>query len=61
LGDGEDFELLLAVDSNRLGELPREVAGIPLTQIGTFVSRTGLWARNKRGLVQLPARGYVHS
>ena len=61
LGDGEDFELLLAVDSNRLGDLPSEVAGIPLTQIGTFVSRTGLWARNKRGLVQLPARGYVHS
>lgn len=60
LGDGEDFELLLAVDSKRVDELPKEIGGVPLTVIGTCISRTGLWERNKRGLMQLPPKGYVH-
>lgn len=60
LGDGEDFELLLAIDSKRIDELPKEIGGVPLTVIGTCISRTGLWERNKRGLMQLPPKGYVH-
>jgi thiamine-monophosphate kinase len=60
IGDGEDFELLMAVDPAKIALLPSEVDGVPLTVIGTFVSRTGLWSRNKRGVVQLQPRGYVH-
>ena len=60
LGDGEDFELLLAVPEDFLSKLPDQVDGIPLTRIGTFVTRTGLWSKDKNGVKQLAPRGYVH-
>jgi thiamine-monophosphate kinase len=60
LGDGEDFELLLAVPSEHVSKLPSEVAGVSLTRIGTFVTRTGLWTKDKSGVKQLAPRGYVH-
>ena len=60
LGDGEDFELLMAVPRDHLAKLPSEIAGVPLTHIGTFVTRTGLWSKDKTGVKQLSPRGYVH-
>ncbi|MFN5917908.1 MAG: thiamine-phosphate kinase [Planctomycetota bacterium] len=60
IGDGEDFELLMAVDPSRIDLLPPSVDGVPLTVIGTFVSRTGLWSRSKGGVIQMPPRGYIH-
>ena len=60
LGDGEDFELLMAVPHDHLAKLPSEIAGVPLTHIGTFVTRTGLWSKDKTGVKQLSPRGYVH-
>lgn len=60
LGDGEDFELLLAVPADQLDRLPSEIDGVPITRIGTFVSRTGLWSKTKKGVQQLSPRGYVH-
>ena len=60
LGDGEDFELLLAVPEDVLSKLPTQIDGIPLTRIGTFVTRTGLWSKDKSGVKQLAPRGYVH-
>jgi thiamine-monophosphate kinase len=60
IGDGEDFELLMAVDSERISELPSQIDGVPLTVVGTFVSRTGLWSRSKGRIEQLQPRGYVH-
>ena len=60
IGDGEDFELLMAVDPARIDHLPSEIDGVPLTVIGTFVSRTGLWSRSKGRIEQLQPRGYVH-
>jgi thiamine-monophosphate kinase len=60
LGDGEDFELLLAVRADAVADLPPSIDGVSLTPIGTCVSRTGLWSRTRRGVQQLPARGYVH-
>lgn len=60
IGDGEDFELLLAVPKEKLSELPAELCGVPLTVIGEFVSRTGLWSKEKKGVRQLSPRGYVH-
>lgn len=60
LGDGEDFELLLAVPADALNKLPQQIDGVALTRIGTFVSRTGLWSKTKKGVEQLSPRGYVH-
>ncbi len=60
MGDGEDFELLLSVPQEELKRLPKEILGVPLTRIGTFVTRTGLWSKDKTGVKQLAPRGYVH-
>jgi thiamine-monophosphate kinase len=60
LGDGEDFELLLAIPQDQLARMPSDIDGVSLTRIGTFVSRTGLWSREKSGVKQLPPRGFVH-
>jgi thiamine-monophosphate kinase len=60
IGDGEDFELLFTVPQDKIRMVPSEIDGIPLTRIGKIVSRTGLWAKDKRGVRQLPPNGYVH-
>jgi thiamine-monophosphate kinase len=62
LGDGEDFELILAVP---LDEAKDIVAQQPLqtrlTQIGQFVAGSGLFCRGKDGQREpLPPRGYEH-
>ncbi len=62
LGDGEDFELILAVPPEEairlLGDQPLDV---PLTRIGTFTPEPGLWIEGPEGRRQpLPPRGYEH-
>jgi thiamine-monophosphate kinase len=62
LGDGEDFELILAVppdEAARLIQMP--LAGTTLTQIGTFIAEQGLFAESAGGQRKaLAARGYEH-
>ncbi len=60
LGDGEDFELLLAVSETDLGALRSVIGGSQCHKVGTFTSRTGLWAREGSRIRQLPVTGYVH-
>lgn len=60
-GDGEDFELILAVPASKLATLPKNIDGVTLTPIGKFISRTGLWAREGGRVKQVPAKGYTHS
>jgi len=60
MGDGEDFELLLAVPESEMHRLPTEIAGVRLNSIGRFVSRTGLWQRDGGKVKQLAPKGYVH-
>lgn len=61
LGDGEDFELLLAVPSERLQDLRQLLDGVCQPVVcGQFTSRTGLWARDGGKIMQLTATGYVH-
>ncbi|MDZ4850289.1 MAG: thiamine-phosphate kinase [Pirellulaceae bacterium] len=60
IGDGEDFELLLAVPPGELSRLPAEIDGVPLTVIGKFTSRTGLWGREGSRVRQIPPKGYTH-
>jgi thiamine-monophosphate kinase len=61
LGDGEDFELLMAVPASEAKKLPAEVDGVPLTIIGEFTPRTGLWTRPNGRWTQLQPKGYTHS
>jgi thiamine-monophosphate kinase len=60
LGDGEDFELLLAVPPNRLSDLQATVGRDSAIVVGEFTSRTGLWAREGGRIRQLTSSGYVH-
>lgn len=60
LGDGEDFELLLAVAESNLPSLTELVGQSQCHKVGTFTSRTGLWAREGSRIRQLPVTGYVH-
>jgi thiamine-monophosphate kinase len=62
LGDGEDFELILAVAAEEaermIAERPLEVE---LTNVGRFVARPGLWlADSSGGREPLSLRGYQH-
>ena len=62
LGDGEDFELILAVaadDARRmLSEQPLEV---PLAAIGEFVAEPGLWQLDRKGVrTRLTPQGWEH-
>ena len=62
LGDGEDFELALAVPPEEaermLAEQPLDV---PLTSIGRFVPEPGLWQADAKGRrAPLAPRGYQH-
>ena len=62
LGDGEDFELLFAVNEAQVESiLADKQLGCPVAYIGTFVEDRGLWTRDKTGqLTALPATGYLH-
>ena len=67
-GDGEDFELILAVSRSELAAVLSSDVGVPLTQIGTFTGRTGLWSRqadadgkkSTNQLVRMSPRGFIH-
>lgn len=62
LGDGEDFELLLAVDAQQAEQILREQPlAIPITQIGEFINESGLWQIDDSGArTPLEATGYQH-
>ncbi len=60
LGDGEDFELLLAVPPEEVDKLKALVGAENAIPCGVFTSRTGLWSREGAKLRQLASTGYVH-
>ncbi len=62
LGDGEDFELLLAVPPNEAERLlATEPLAVPLTRIGEFVHSRGLWKVESNGTrTVLTPTGYQH-
>jgi thiamine-monophosphate kinase len=62
LGDGEDFELILAVPREEAADLiVRQPLDVPLTLIGQFVKEPGLFGRGRDGKREpLTARGYEH-
>jgi thiamine-monophosphate kinase len=62
LGDGEDFELILAVSSAKAEHLFQEHPEWRecLTEIGHFSGVPGLWHLEGTDLKPLPPRGYQH-
>lgn len=62
LGDGEDFELILAVPPDQTEKMLAERAvNIPLTVIGEVIAEPGLWRRDDRGgRTALKPQGYQH-
>jgi len=62
LGDGEDFELILAVPAELANELvANQPLDVPLTRIGTFVSEAGLFSAGEDEKREpLIPRGYEH-
>lgn len=60
LGDGEDFELILALDANEFDALQTTAPEFALHRIGTFVGRTGIWSRTANDMKRLSPSGFVH-
>jgi thiamine-monophosphate kinase len=62
LGDGEDFELILAVPPDAAERMLAErPLAVPLTVIGEFVPEPGLWQVDADGRrLPLAPRGYEH-
>ena len=62
LGDGEDFELILAVPPDEARRmLADQPLGVALVEIGEFVEAPGLWQADAKGARRaLEARGYQH-
>lgn len=61
LGDGEDFELLLAVrpvEADRM--LAEQPLGIPLTKVGHCVAEDGVWQIQGGRRTPLPMAGFEH-
>lgn len=58
--DGEDFELLITMSQEHADSLAAQKLGVPLTQIGNIVGRTGLWQREQGQLKRLSPQGYIH-
>ena len=60
-GDGEDFELILAVEPQSAEQLlAQEPLVTPLTRIGRFTAEAGLREQTQDGLRELTIRGYEH-
>jgi thiamine-monophosphate kinase len=62
LGDGEDFELILAVPPEAARQmLADQPLDVPLTEIGQFVAERGLWQVDKHGATTpLAPRGFQY-
>ena len=59
LGDGEDFELILAVPPQAAERmLAEQPLGVRLTDIGQFVAEPGLWIEDAGGRRPLAPRGW---
>ncbi len=62
LAGGDDYELVLAVPSERLAEAERRAkdVGVPLTVIGEFVAGAGVECHDAGHVFEPAARGYRH-
>jgi thiamine-monophosphate kinase len=63
LGDGEDFELILAAPPQEAKKmLSEQPLSVPITEIGEFIADPGLWQIDASGLRRsLAPRGWEHT
>jgi len=60
LGDGEDFELILAMSREDWRQISPQAQSLGLVCVGQFIGRTGLWSTGERGLKRMLASGFIH-
>ena len=62
LMDGEDYELLFTVSARAAARVPRSIAGVPVTRIGTVTGRgAGVFLVEKRGTIRrIVPQGFQH-
>ena len=61
LGDGEDFELILAMPADEAEKLlAAQPLDVPLTCIGQFIDEPGLWQQTDDGRTLLETSGFQH-
>jgi thiamine-monophosphate kinase len=62
LSDGEDFELILAVEPHEAERLlADQPLGVRITEIGELIETAGLWSQGENGARHpLAAHGYEH-
>ena len=61
LGDGEDFELLLAMPPDEAHRLiNQQPLAVPVTVVGQFIEQVGLWQSQAGQLVPLTPKGFLH-
>lgn len=61
LGDGEDFELILAVPHDDAEAIIRQQPlSIPVTKIGRFCEQSGLWQSTDGAPTPIEPRGFQH-
>ena len=61
LGDGEDFELLVALPVDEAERLSAaQLPGVGVTTVGRFVAEPGLWLNTDAGRRPIAPRGYRH-
>jgi thiamine-monophosphate kinase len=57
LHGGDDYELLFTSSKS----VPKEIAGVAITEIGEVVERAGMWLQDERGRTKrLKAKGWEH-
>jgi thiamine-monophosphate kinase len=63
LGDGQDFELLLAAAPETAQAIVREQPlGCPITHVGELVAESGLWQQDQAGRRRaMEPRGWLHA
>lgn len=58
--DGEDFELLIAMNQGDAKKVESMDLPVPMSRIGTLTSRTGLWQVENGRHTRLAPQGFVH-
>jgi thiamine-monophosphate kinase len=62
LHGGDDYELLFTVPAAKSARMPSEIAGVPVTYIGTVVKQKGIWIvdREMKSRKPLEPKGWQH-
>jgi thiamine-monophosphate kinase len=62
LHGGDEYELIFTVPAAKSAKVPAEIAGVPITYIGTVVKAAGIWLvdREMKSRRTLEPRGWQH-